>query len=159
MLTQENKENLATLAAYLERLPVNYQHFQMATYYSGLNEDEYIVCEEPMACGSVACAVGHGPAAGVCATSPSMGWNDYSALFTGELYGRIHGNREYNWCFSGRWSLIDNTHRGAAARIRYLLDHDGVPEDFESGSLPVPFDPPTEKERALLQIYEGYLTR
>jgi len=158
MLTQEQLTNLATLAVYLEKLPIDYQHFRMSTYYSGSNDEEYVVCEEPMTCGSVACAVGHGPAAGICAPYPDIGWNDYAGLFTGNIYASTESNACYNWCFSGRWAMIDDTHRGAAARIRYLLDK-GVPEGFDVSSLPTPFDPPTGEQRALLQIYESYLTR
>lgn len=34
---------------------------------------------------------------------------------------------EWTWLFSGAWELVDNTARGAAARLRYLLADKDVP--------------------------------
>jgi len=119
-----NRENLEKLASYLEGLPADYQHFEMASYFSN-NEEEHH--PKPYAatglgnCGTVACAIGHGPAAGIAPTGYEN-WDEYS--------DRVFPmtTTEWSWCFSSRWSQTDNTPHGAAKRIRHMLEH-GVPAD------------------------------
>ena len=33
---------------------------------------------------------------------------------------------QYRWCFDATWCLYDNTHQGAAKRIRCLVDNNGL---------------------------------
>lgn len=60
------RSNLEKLAAYLETLPVDYQHFSMRSYLT--KDGSYVSYPEEantaIDCGTIACAVGHGPAAG-----------------------------------------------------------------------------------------------
>jgi hypothetical protein len=52
-------------------------------------------------------------------------WWEYSNLFADE------SSIEFEWMFGARWSPIDNTPHGAAARIRYVLDHGAAPPGYE----------------------------
>lgn len=83
-------------------------------------------------CGTVACMVGHGPAAGISPVGFSA-WNTYSfARFC------LLGN-QWTWMFGGAWKRADNTPKGGAQRIFYALKH-GVPEswpDQMSGDAPL----------------------
>jgi hypothetical protein len=118
-----NRDNLEKLAAYLEKLPEDYSHFDMASFLT-LN-DVVINAWTTIragACGTVACAVGHGPAAGIIPAMPTTGWSDYGETAFALTYD------EWDWCFSWEWLRVDNTPHGAAKRIRYLLEH-GLPDD------------------------------
>lgn len=135
-----NRENLTKLAEYLEQLPVDYPHFDMLRYetfddfsdlvnYVRNGRDDTV-----WVCGTVACAVGHGPSAGILFTDNEMDdgvprWGVYAERFSTDW-------RERGWMFTGlandgwwwNWRTLDNTHRGAAARIRFLLDGNEVPD-------------------------------
>lgn len=117
-----NDKNLLKLADYLDKLPDDYVHFDMSDFF---NDGES--CPFPEGanikniCGTVACAVGHGPAAGIEALK-GEGWFGYSSrVFTGDIY-------EWRWCFCDDWQHVDNTPKGAALRIRHLIDV-GLPLD------------------------------
>jgi len=118
-----NRANLTMLASYLEQLPEDYQHFGMNNYFKGADGFHKPVFSAPLAgaCGTVACAAGHGPAAGILIPGV-VWWSDYVAL---AFDLRVP---EWHWCFAGDWVRVDNTPHGAAKRIRYLLEH-GLPED------------------------------
>ena len=123
-----NITNLTLLANYLNTLPDNYAHFDMSLYLTDTDEDNTselgiseIAYYKPTNCGTSACAVGHAPYV------PGMpqpndadyGWSDYSErIFELESY-----DKAWDWCFSAAWDDIDNTPKGAAARIRYLIQH------------------------------------
>lgn len=133
-LTTVRRARLEKLAAYLESLPENYRRFNMSSYIIPNNGSKAVlnyarknggVAE----CGTAACAVGHGPAAGILmpprfTESGFPDWPGYSELFTGA------DSDLFDWLFSGVWQRIDNSHHGAAARIRYVLDTGGAPDDF-----------------------------
>jgi hypothetical protein len=117
--------NLARLAEHLRKLPEDYAHFEMKSYQGGgatvlwrlmgpLGRTGELV---PGMCGTTACAVGHAPNAGMGVRRPLENWAQYEArLFTSAFHKA---------CFSGNWASVDNTVRGAAARILYVLDHPG----------------------------------
>jgi len=118
-----NRENLEKLASYLEELPEDYEHFGMSSYFKNNNGVIFYVDRSPLAgeCGTVACAVGHGPAAGI-EPSGHENWVGY-ARRAFDL-----STSQERWCFSGAWAVIDDTPQGAAKRIRYMLKY-GLPED------------------------------
>lgn len=87
-------------------------------------------------CGTVACAGGHAPFV--------LG---FKHRFNGDEievdgYGKDWGcflqhhfssgffSNNFSWVFDGVWYEVDNTARGAAARIYYMLEN-GIPENFE----------------------------
>lgn len=124
-ITAEQCANLDKLATYLEALPADYAHFGMNNYHTGSDP------LQPAECGTVACAVGHGPAAGVALSEDEIdwdgqpSWDDYSAR---ALISVRTSDKEWLWCFSGEWVYCDNTHHGAAKRIRYLLAGMAMPD-------------------------------
>lgn len=134
-LTRAQRRNLAKLAAYLEGLPRDYRHFNMG-YYLKLksNGDELAYVRKNggvASCGTVACAVGHGPAAGILFRSGDFVWGEpHWRAYAERFVPKEHGP-DCEWAFGGSWSHHDNHHWGAAARIRYLLKHGRPPEDFE----------------------------
>ena len=110
-----NRTNLRILADYLESKKLK-ADFSMETYSADGGSYKPV-------CGSVGCAVGHGPYAGLPKNSTES-WYAYEV--------RVFGlqNEEWEWCFSGLWAKYDNTPKGAAARIRYLLKRGTPPDDF-----------------------------
>ena len=115
---EEKRANLARLADYLDALPEDYALFDMSTYYH----------QSPARCGTIACAVGHGPAAGIGPTADTverqLGWIRYAAIYLG--VDRQADHRSHRFLFDGAWCTRDNTPRGAARRIRHWLEH-GTP--------------------------------
>jgi len=111
-LTDKQRANLAKLSAYL-RGPLKAQ-FDMSRYWQ---EDE---------CGSVGCAVGHGPLAGIVRRDLET-WFRYAP----RAFGASHEDacKVRDWCFSAFWALKDNTPDGAADRIDYMLKN-GIPDEF-----------------------------
>lgn len=142
-LTKANRARLEKLAAYLEGLPADYEHFDMGTWFEGAAtnaaEINYARHNGGIAsCGTAACAAGHGPAAGVLVPPrfiDGRGWVDwgsYCSLFVGENGSVLFQTPQHKWCFAASWSRSDDHHWGAAARIRYLLAHGEPPREFYS---------------------------
>ena len=80
-------------------------------------------------CGTTACAVGHGPLAGIPAMD-TEDWNDYCfRVFgvTGHLAGTDAQEAAWTFMFGPMWTGKNNTAKGAAARIDWFLTH-GTPE-------------------------------
>lgn len=143
-LTPRRRENLLKLANYLEKLPRNYQHFEMADFID--RNGEYDLDERIAEyarhnggvdkCGTVACAVGHGPAAGILFPPRAErfwergrpNWVRYTLEFF--LGGDTTSTPEFNWMFGGDWTKVDNHHYGAAARIRYVLADRPLPKRY-----------------------------
>ena len=113
-MTAEQRANLEKLAGYLESGELSAK-FDMGRF----SED----CDSHVTeCGSVGCAVGHGPYAGI-PKYAAENWAGYAyRVFGANLSGA------FLWCFEGGWYYIDNTPQGAAKRIRYMLKH-GIPKD------------------------------
>ncbi len=143
-VTKTQRANLLKLAAYLESLPRNYQHFDMANYV-----DHRGACVLPMQkdvfaakapeqfltnCGTVACAVGHGPAAGIRPLKREFERNGFDWIGYGDRTF-TNNNDDFEFMFGSSWNQHDNHHYGAAARIRYFLEY-GLPDEFEDGEFP-----------------------
>lgn len=151
LATAMNHINLAKLATKLESLPKNYAAFTMSTFLEGTDGAAIQRYAEHNGgvheCGAVACAIGHGPAAGILFPAPDLApelwehcnpnWSQYSSRY---LIDRGTHPAEWEWCFGGLWELVDDTHRGAAARIRYLLDGRKIPQVRDSRNKLVPFN-------------------
>jgi len=55
-------------------------------------------------------------------------WAEYSF----RIFGMDEEDEgEWDWCFSGDWSDVDNTNQGAAKRIVYLIEH-GLPANYKN---------------------------
>lgn len=112
-LSAYHEENLRKLAAYLLSGELKAK-FNMGYYaHNG--------SATATKCGSVGCAIGHGPHAGI-------------EKIVGESWG-IYGNRVFgellwSWAFSSFWEDTDNIPDGAARRILWALDK-GIPKNSE----------------------------
>jgi hypothetical protein len=132
LLEKVNRENLLILAEYLESLSPRYKHFDMSSFAYGSHgdgdDDVVDAALNPKAffssCDTAACAVGHAPAAGFemkPSELKSMDWVKYSHRVFG-LKGPKY-EEAWNFLFGGAWDQVDNHPYGAAARIRFFLDH------------------------------------
>lgn len=118
-LGQEQRKNLKLLADYLYALPEDYEHFTMELFNVD-TDSPYEV--KSTSCGTVACAVGHMPyVEGMPSPEPFEGWVVYSSRVL--LGGNYDCSEEILWefLFSGGWVSYDNTTKGAAKRIYYVL--------------------------------------
>jgi hypothetical protein len=121
-----HRSNLNALALVLD--VVESKNFSMATFHSSAKAFWHAVADPDLDydCGTVACAVGHGPRAGIEA-EPGENWLDYAA----RAFGVDHTARAFDFLFSGTLTYVDNTPSGAAARIRCYLE-EGIPPEFVS---------------------------
>ncbi len=124
-LSEEQRSNLLTLAKYLlskKKKPAefNMKHFNE---YQMVGKDGWAATE----CGSVGCAVGHGPYAGI-RKSSEENWVDYAdRSFCGG------SDFIFDYLFSGAWYTIDNTAEGAGKRILFMLKF-GCPKKYNDTS-------------------------
>ena len=131
-LDEERVANLRKLADYLSALPADGPtKFDMYAFFK--DESEYLDPVDAKQainhCGTVACAIGHGPAAGIKPAEDCNDWLDYAKdMFIG--HGAPSANA-YLWLFGSDWTEIDNTPQGAAKRIYHMLEY-GVPVNFQS---------------------------
>jgi len=124
----KHKANLLKLADYLENLPDDYEQFHMSDYmltrdgdyWETLGPDE----QSKPVCGTVACAVGHGPAAGI-RIYGDRDWTDYAY----RVFGKMPCD-DFHYMFGSEWSNYDNTPRGAAARIRTFVSLGIAPDGW-----------------------------
>jgi hypothetical protein len=137
-MIKKHKINLDKLATYLEALPADYREFDMRDFNTK-EGDEYAyhrsldLDERVYGCGTAACAVGHGPAAGV-RPYADRNWFCYAerAFGVGDGCSTDEEDR-FEYLFGSSWTSYDNTPHGAAARIRKYLDLGGkTPLDWEA---------------------------
>lgn len=125
-MKKKHRENLLKLAAYLDKLPDNYEQFHMRQYMmtTDIKEVLYIWEQAKPDCGTVACAVGHGPSAGIRVYKDDS-WEEYADRVFGDLNGD-----SFTYMFGSSWTDTDNTPKGAAARIRTYVTLGRAPEDW-----------------------------
>lgn len=110
-----NRKNLKLLADYLWNLPEGYEHFDMYFFHTGADTPS----DAHISCGTAACALGHSPyVQGLPGPLEGERWFQYSGRIFDLNSGFLKG---WDWCFSSDWAEIDNTPKGAAKRIYYLL--------------------------------------
>ncbi|KQS84288.1 hypothetical protein [Rhizobium sp. Leaf383] len=118
-----NAKNLMQLADYLKG--VEPAAFDMSWYTRDEHGDRLELGAHE--CGTVACAAGYGPAAGIEVLPEDKFWGDYvRRAFAIQAY-----DPAFEWCFSAAWCLVDNTPAGAAKRIEHMLEH-GIPENWKA---------------------------
>lgn len=122
-LNEYKEGNLRKLAAYLLKGDLMAE-FNMSRYSdcpsNGVTE-----------CGTVGCAVGHGPYAGIPKKKDET-WEGYAYrcfLNWQNSDGDLGRGPHWRWCFGGEWTYADNTPKGAAKRILWLLDK-GLPDNW-----------------------------
>lgn len=123
-MEQEHKDNLLKLADYLDALPADYKHFDMGSYYTYHGEEIFPDDsdeEKPgpydlNACGSSACAIGHGPNAGIPLQGDDYFWSKYAR--------RAFGVDESDYESGGNYMFgLNNSNdpKAAAKRIREVV--------------------------------------
>lgn len=116
-ISVQQEKNLRILAEYLlsDELKAEFS-MRYFTGYSILTEDNQLDC------GTVGCAVGHGPFAGIYKDSTET-WGEYAV----RVFGITSVSTGlYCWVFTSAWANYDNTAKGAGKRILYALKY-GVP--------------------------------
>jgi hypothetical protein len=134
-MKKKHKDNLLKLAAYLETLPDDYEQFNMHVFMAlrvedaGLYDRQWIVVDPDEVkrphCGTVACAVGHGPSAGI-RVYGDQSWRSYADRVFGPM-----DDDTFGYMFGPSWSRTDNTPKGAAARIRTYVTLGHTPDDWD----------------------------
>lgn len=163
-LTRANRANLLKLANYLESLPRSYRHFDMSSYVGDADDRDETLIDYMKnngglydKCGTVGCALGHGPSAGVLArvgheiTIEEHGWygqKEFQVNWIKYSFRFVDGDLDdyqlvWDFLFSGNWGIkdfgydgyyqtkVDDHHYGAAARIRFILAGRMIPESFD----------------------------
>lgn len=116
--TPYQRDNLKTLADYLISLPADYDHFDINTYFR-TRELKHVSAKARLdynECGSAACAIGHGPAAGIPFLPEDHGiWSRYA--------NRVFGTSEIGSPEGQHMFGMDNenTAHSAAQRIYEVL--------------------------------------
>ena len=125
--TAEQKQNLILLRDHLQT--VDRDKFDMDWFM--LDEDDQHISlhhhEAIHNCGSAACAIGYGPAAGVKVIETDKEWDTYSE----RVFGFSCLSDAWNFMFSGVWTSYDNTPEGAARRINYVIEHGQPPVGWD----------------------------
>lgn len=107
-LTEEQIENRYKLINYLEsgELKAGFSMQDFSNVFTSFQEETE--------CGTVGCAVGHGPYAGI-PKLPTENWVTYSERVFG-----ISKATEWSYCFSGAWSRYgrDNTPQGGRSQTK-----------------------------------------
>lgn len=133
-MTQEQINNLKKLALYLafgnlqagfdmtlyDREPITYTPDGLLANGEGLNS-----------CGTVGCAIGHGPYAGI-EKLKGDSWLEYAEKAFGINASLVDEDADmpFRWLFDCEWCYFDNTPEGAAKRIVYFLVF-GIPSTFK----------------------------
>jgi hypothetical protein len=125
-LSDEQRANLAKLAAYLWTLPADYPDFGMDMFTKDQRRGMGFHAPYAAECGTAACAAGHGPKAGV-EPLPGETWRTYSQRAFVPCEDAFNCPA-WEWVFAAGWCRTDNTAHGASARIGWMLNH-GVPID------------------------------
>lgn len=129
-MSEINKEACLKLANYLETKVEGKKDFDMGVL---TKEGDPHSKKAKEVCGTVACAIGFAPMLfkPIPADYSDSYWPVFQYTnFCLRVLGIEWGNREWDWCFNTCWAAVDNTAKGAASRIRYMLEH-GVPDDFD----------------------------
>jgi hypothetical protein len=125
-----NKVNLKLLAEWLlenhDNL-VETKAFDMNHYRSeGSHVCEFV---SETNCGTVGCALGWAPVTGIKALAALE--EDYFnprelsfRWYCDRVFELKHSSMYWDWCFSDEWADTDNTPKGSAIRIMYLLNHE-----------------------------------
>jgi len=126
-LPEAYRQNLRRLAYYLSEFHETPScRFDMTEFDEDRNR--HFSGGPVLDCGSVGCAIGHGPYAGITKRS-NESWFDYTTrVFLPWSNEYKLSSIAWGWCFSEAWAGTDNSPGGAAARISWLLKY-GVPDD------------------------------
>lgn len=120
--TPEQIENRRKLISYLKKKTLKAK-FDMGAFTELANsfEDQDLLSD----CGTIGCAVGHGPYAGI-----NKEVNEDWLLYSYRAFGIDFEFIEWDFCFSGEWENHDNTALGAAKRLEFFTDKNPYEEEM-----------------------------
>lgn len=139
VFTEQQRKNLETLAAHLEKRPNLLRRyrikFSMRNWaknpkvhaWKELSPKQLIDMANSFkgACGTAVCAMGE-----AALIFPKEALESQSGFWSlgYDLFGLNQHSAEWIWIFESEWEGVDNSREGAAQRIRWLLAN-GLPED------------------------------
>lgn len=125
-LSQEHENNLRKLAAHL--MTVKAKPTKNNVGFDMFNFRQPLYNNKGNECGTVCCAAGHGPQAGILKHKDES-WIGY----INRVFGICFIQNYWNFLFCLEWAYVDNTPKGAAKRIIYLLENGLLPAwDFNA---------------------------
>lgn len=127
VISEQQYINLQKLVQGLRTMPPPDVKFNMCTYAHSFDDPT---------CGSSGCAIGVGS---LIIEPRIIGPKRYGGTgmeswcdFALRLFGMCDAfSIPGRWCFSSAWTYIDNTPKGAAARITWMLEN-GVPSNWQA---------------------------
>lgn len=140
ILTKQAQQNLQDLADYLKAYAAKRSSEEVNEPTAAFGMGRFFNDELDKTahqCGTSACAVGHyaimrefecTEVSVIDKNLCELSWHKFSE----EHIGVASHNEQapiWDWLFSGRWQVYDDTPLGAAARIEYFLEN-GVPDEF-----------------------------
>lgn len=141
VLDGNNINNLTILRDYLERLPEDYKDFEMLDFLVNDTKALTYARTGEFPCGTPACAIGHGIAAGIRPEPQCFGNGNFDYDFCFHRYALqfVSNTAEcrtslFEFLFGAWWHTFDNHHWGAAARISWVLNN------LESNTVPACHD-------------------
>ena len=115
-LTETHINNLRKLSDYLIAGSLK-KKFSMSEYCVDVHSYHSYCEPEKHSCGTVACALGQGPDAGIDAT----GFYDW-LIYAKKSFGVESGTKAYDFMYSWAWCDVDDTATGAGHRIKLFLE-------------------------------------
>lgn len=134
--TKDQIRNLETLAEYLLTIPDGDPSFSMRTYTDDFAKNFISHRNESdrTDCGTVGCAIGHGPYAGI-PKDKGDSWDLYAELNFGASIMRGAHRKMFEWCFDPVWACsCYPTARDCANRIIFAINK-GIPEKWRTSNL------------------------
>jgi hypothetical protein len=135
-MKKRHKKNLKKLAKFLIK-GEDLVNFDMGAFC--IDNKGFHLAPQKHECGTVACALGHGPAAGIAVIErPAVVSEDGYAsavlrsnvleweIYCIENFGIDFAGDEFMFLFDDEWSGYDNTAKGAGHRIMWFLEN-GAP--------------------------------
>ena len=131
-LTDFHRANLGALCTYLGKMDGAKVKFDMRHF----SDEEFIM--NATTCGSVGCAVGVGPYAGILKSEYET-WIEYAYRCFGAHFDydslpleEYDAYNNWNWLFSAKWATYWNKPEYAALRIRHRLKFNTVKDMMDS---------------------------
>lgn len=133
-----NVTNLLKMADWLETQCPQSQ-FNMHSFISNYHKEASVIGMDVAltSCNTVGCVIGSIPKVfGIFPASASSGRAyDFDWIGLGYRVFDVIDSEHWDWMFAGEWRYIDNTPIGAAKRIRYFVEHGGIPTWYAYGEV------------------------
>lgn len=123
------KKRLLALADHIDKLPQKLFHMQWYRDYNGTYRETLEYCD------TLGCILGHATTVlrkqfkvKIPLLPYSGGRIDFDSLSS--RFGFHIGSPGWKYLFDSLWYNTDNTPTGAAQRIRWVVEHDGIPDNW-----------------------------